>query len=101
MQLRTGILGLVAASFMAVEAAASVERSLFPMPRPPQSTGQTRRNPRGNHARAGRFGHRAGAVIGAAIAASRFGAIAGCQAGAMGARVPDPCIARGDQGQHV
>ena len=41
MQLRTGILGLVAASFMAVEAAASVERSLFPMPRPPQSTGQT------------------------------------------------------------
>ncbi len=40
MQLRTGILGFVAASLVAFAAAGSVDRSLFPMPRPSQTAAQ-------------------------------------------------------------
>ena len=41
MHLRTGTFGFVAASFLAVEAVGSVDRSLFPMPRPDQRSGES------------------------------------------------------------
>lgn len=42
MHLRTGTLGFVVASLMAVDAAGSVDRSLFPAPRPNRSTEEIR-----------------------------------------------------------